>query len=184
MSRMTGTLRVAPAASAGSAVAVGPATRAFLAVAALGAGLLHAALAPSAPPPLLAAFLVLALAELLWAAATLARDRPPALRLIPALALLPIGMWAALAVAGATASGGTAIGLPLIPMGAASLLDVAVAATAAVVIRRGRPVPAQSSAFRFVLVLLLSACAVSAITIPALGFTDAGVAAVTVHHHH
>lgn len=177
-------LRVAPAASAGAAVAVGPATRAFLAVAALGAGLLHAALAPSAPPPLLAAFLLLALAELVWAAATLARDCPPAFRLMPALALLPVGMWAALAVAGATASGGTAIALPLMPMGAASLLDVAVAASAAVVLRRGRPVPGQTSALRFVLSLLLSACLVSAITIPALGYTDAGVAAVTVHHHH
>jgi len=177
-------LRVAPAASAGTAVAVGPAIRAFLAVAALGAGLLHAALAPSAPPALLAAFLLLALAELLWAAATLARDCPPAFRLIPALALLPVGMWAALAVAGATASGGTAIALPLIPMGAASLLDVTVAATAAVVIRRGRPVPVQSSALRFVVSLMLSASLVSAITIPALGFTQAGVAAVTVHHSH
>ena len=177
-------LRVAPAASAGTAVAVGPAIRAFLAVAALGAGLLHAALAPSAPPALLAAFLLLALAELLWAAATLARDCPPAFRLIPALALLPVGMWAALAVAGATASGGTAIALPLIPMGAASLLDVTVAATAAVVIRRARPVPVQSSALRFVVSLMLSACLVSAITIPALGFTQAGVAAVTVHHNH
>ena len=177
-------LRVAPAASAGTAVAVGPAIRAFLAVAALGAGLLHAALAPSAPPALLAAFLLLALAELLWAAATLARDCPPAFRLIPALALLPVGMWAALAVAGATASGGTAIALPLIPMGAASLLDVTVAATAAVVIRRGRAVAAHPSALRFVVSLMLSACLVSAITIPALGFTQAGVAAVTVHHSH
>lgn len=184
MSRMTGTLRVAPAASAASAVAVGPATRAFLAVAALGAGLLHAALAPSAPPPLLAAFLLLALAELVWAASTLARDRPLAFRLVPALALLPVGMWAALAVAGATASGGTVIALPVGPMGAASLLDVAVAATAAVVIRRGRPEPEQNAPLRFVVALALSACLVSAVTIPALGLTDAGIAAVTVHHHH
>ncbi len=184
MSRITETLRVAPAASAQRAVAVGPAVRAFLAVAALGAGLLHAALAPSAPPALLAAFLLLALGELVWAAVTLARDVPPAFRSIPALALLPVGLWAALAVAGATASGGTAIALPLVPMGVASLLDVAVAATAAIVIRRGRPVPAQSGFLRFFLGLMLSACAVCAITIPALTLTDAGVAAVSVHHHH
>ena len=54
---------------------VAPATRAFLAVAALGAGLLHAALAPGAPPPLLAAFVALAAAELGWSVAALARDR-------------------------------------------------------------------------------------------------------------
>ncbi|WP_285114824.1 hypothetical protein [Leifsonia sp. fls2-241-R2A-40a] len=181
---MTDTLRVAPAASASTAVAAGPATRAFLAVAALGAGLLHAALAPSAPPALLAAFLILALAELGWAAATLARDRPPVFRLIPALALVPVGLWAALAVVGATASGGTVLALPLAPMGAASLLDVTIAATAAVVIRRGRPNPDQSGSMRFVIALALSASVVCAVTIPALGLTDAGIAAVTVHHHH
>ncbi|MGH1550125.1 hypothetical protein ACRAWB_13525 [Leifsonia poae] len=109
---------------------------------------------------------------------------PPAFRLIPALALLPVGMWAALAIAGATASGGTAIALPLVPMGVASLLDVAVAATAAVVVRRHRPTSGRNSFLRFFLGLVLSACAVSAITIPALTLTDAGVAAVTVHHHH
>lgn len=184
MSRMTETLRVAPTASAVRAVAVGPATRAFLAVAALGAGLLHAALAPSAPPALLAAFLLLAIAELGWAAAALARDRPPVFRLVPALALLPVGLWAALAVVGATASGGTVIALPFVPMGAASLLDVAIAATAAVVIRRGRPDPDQSGFLRFFVALVLSACAVCAVTIPALALTDAGVAAVTVHQHH
>ncbi|MFP3467145.1 hypothetical protein [Leifsonia sp. SIMBA_070] len=181
---MTDALRVDPAASARSAVAVGPATRAFLAVAALGAGLLHAALAPSAPPALLAAFLVIALCELVWSAAGLARDQPPVLHLIPALALLPVGMWAALAVVGATASGGTVLALPFAPMGVASLLDVAVAATSAVVIRRNHPVSDRHSFLRFFAGLVLSACAVSALVIPALGLTQAGVASVTVHHHH
>lgn len=166
MSRMTEALRVAPAASAHAAVAVGPATRAFLAVAAL-----------------LAAFLTLSLAELGWAAGTLARDRPFVFRMVPALALLPVGLWAALAVVGATASGGTVISLPLVPMGAASLLDVAVAATAAVVLRRDHPVRDQSG-LRFFVSLVISACAVCAVTIPALALTDAGIAAVTVHHHH
>lgn len=184
MSRITETLRVAPAAPAHAAVAAGPATRAFLAVAALGAGLLHAALAPSAPPALLAAFLLLALLELGWAAATLARDRPPAFRLVPALALLPVGMWAALAVAGATASGGTVLALPFAPMGVASLLDVAIAATAAVVLRRGRSVPAGDGFLRFFIGLVVSASVVCAVTIPALAATDAGIAAVTVHQHH
>jgi hypothetical protein len=179
---MTGTLRAAPAASAPSAVAVGPAVRAFLAVAALGAGLLHAALAPSAPPALLAAFLTVSLAELGWAAGALARDRPFVFRMVPALALLPVGLWAALAVAGATASGGTVIALPPVPMGVASLLDLAVAATAAVVVRRDRPVRDQSG-LRFFVSLVVSACAVCAVTIPALGLTEAGLTAVTVHHH-
>jgi hypothetical protein len=136
---------------------------------------------------LLAAFLTLALAELLWAAATLARDAPPALRLIPALALLPMMLWAALAVAGATGSGGTAVALPLIPMAASSLLDVAVAATAAVAIRRGptaRAVTGRTATLRFAVAIVLSVCAVAAVVLPALEFTQTATASVTVHHRH
>ncbi|MGH1524830.1 hypothetical protein ACRAWC_12675 [Leifsonia sp. L25] len=163
---------------------VAPAIRAFLAVAALGAGLLHAALAPSAPLPLLALLIAVAAAELTWAVFTLARERPPLFGLIPALALAPLGIWAALATAGATATSGTVLTLPLLPMGVASLLDVAVAAVAAVVLRHGRPARQESGALRFVAALAVSACVVCAVTIPALGVTDAGAAAVTVHHHH
>lgn len=167
-----------------SGTPVVPPTRAFLAVAALGAGLLHAALAPSAPLPVLIALVAVAAAELAWSVSTLARDRPVLFRLVPVLALLPVGLWAALAVVGATATSGTVIALPLLPMGVASLLDVAVAAVAAVVLRRARPASQTSGALRFIAALALSAAAVCAVTIPALGLTDAGVAAVKVGHHH
>jgi hypothetical protein len=182
---MTLKTRTAPAGlSPTGRLTAGPAVRAFLAVAALGAGLLHAALAPSAPPVLLAILVTIAAAELAWAVATLARDRPPLFELIPALALIPLALWAALAVAGATTTSGTAIGLPVAPMAVASLLDVAVAATAAVLVRRRTPARQQTGALRFILALVLSASAVCAVTIPALGLTEAGVVAVTVHHHH
>ena len=163
---------------------VDPSTRAFLAVAALGAGLLHAALAPGAPLPLLVALMLLAAAELGWAVATLSLERPPGFRLLPALALMPVGLWAALATVGATATSGRVLALPLVPMGVASALNLCIAATSAVVIRRGRTEPRPSGAVRFVAVLALSASAVCAVTIPALGLTGAGVAAVAVHHHH
>jgi hypothetical protein len=165
-------------------VPVAPATRAFLAVAALGAGLLHAALAPGAPLPLLLVLGGVAGGELAWAVLALAQDRPPLFTLVPALALVPLGVWAALAIIGATASSGTVLELPLAPMGAASVLDLAVATTSAVILRRSRPPRAGSEALRFVCALAVSACAVCALTIPALGATDAGVAAVTVHHDH
>ncbi|MFF2050917.1 hypothetical protein ACFVU2_04890 [Leifsonia sp. NPDC058194] len=167
-----------------SGTPVGPPTRAFLAVAALGAGLLHAALAPGAPLPLLVVLLAVAAAELAWSVTTLARDRPALFRLVPALALVPVGLWAALAVVGATATSGTVISLPLVPMAAASLLDVVIAAVSAVVLRRDRPASQRSGALRFVAALALSASAVCAVTIPALGLTDAGFAAVKVGHHH
>lgn len=181
---MTGGATALPLSRRKGSAPVAAATRAFLAVAALGAGLLHAALAPGAPLPLLAVLVAVAFGELGWAVCTLARERPPLFGLVPALALAPVGVWAVLATVGATASSGSVLTLPLVPMGAASLLDLAVAATAGVVLRRARPVTEGSGALRFVATLALSACAVCAITIPALGATDAGVAAVTVHHHH
>jgi hypothetical protein len=171
MSRMSGT-------------PVAPPTRAFLAVAALGAGLLHAALALSAPPALLVVFATIAAAELSWSVNTLARDRPALFRLVPPLALVPIGVWAAIAVVGATAAGGTVPVLPLLPMAAASLLDLLVAMTSAVVLRRGRPASPRGGAVRFVAAVAFSAAVVCAVTIPALDVTDAGVAAVRVGHHH
>ena len=167
-----------------TALSVAPATRAWLAVAALGAGLLHAALASGAPLPVAAALVATAAAELGWAVAAFLRDRPPFFRSALYLALAPVAAWAALATVGATASGGTVLTLQPLPMAAASLLDIAVAGTIAVVVRRGRAAPGESGALRFVTVLTLSAALVSALTIPALGVTQAGGAAVEVHLQH
>jgi hypothetical protein len=153
-------------------------------VAALGAGLVHTALASGAPPLAAVPFLVTGAAELAWAVAAFLRDRPPFLRSSLFLALAPVAGWAALATAGATASGGTLLSLQPLPMAVASLLDVAVAGTVAVVLRRGRPAPSGSGALRFVVVLTLSAAAVSAAVVPALSVTQAGGAAAEVHRQH
>jgi hypothetical protein len=163
---------------------VAPATRAWLAVVALGAGLLHAALAASAPLPALIVLAAIGAAELGWAVATLARDRPPLLRASLYLALVPIGCWAAVATVGATTAAGTVLALPPLPLAVASGLDLTIAVIIAIVLRRRRASVRDAGAVRFVLALLLSAAAVSAVTIPALAVTDAGVAAVDVHLQH
>jgi hypothetical protein len=162
---------------------VAPAVRAWLAVAALGAGLLHAALAASAPLPALIALLATGAAELSWAVATLARDRPPVLRASLFLALIPVAGWAAVATVGATGTG-TILALPPLPLAVASALNLAVALTIAIVLRRGRPAAQNTGAGRFIAALTLSAAAVSGVTIPALSVTDAGAGAVTVHLEH
>ncbi|MFF1632358.1 hypothetical protein [Leifsonia sp. NPDC058248] len=162
---------------------VAPATRAWLAVVALGAGLVHAALAASAPLPALIVLTAIGAAELGWAAATLIRDRPPLLRASLYLALAPIGCWAAVATVGATTAAGTVIALPPLPLAVASGLDLTIAVVIAVVLRR-RASAHDTGAVRFVLALLLSSAAVSAVTVPALAVTDAGVAAVDVHLQH
>jgi hypothetical protein len=163
---------------------VAPAVRAWLAVAALGAGLLHAALAASAPLPALIALLATGAAELGWAVATLVRDRPPVLRASLFLALVPVAGWAAVATVGATAEAGTILALPPLPLAVASALNLAVALTIAILLRRGRPAAQNTGAGRFIAALILSAAAVSGVTIPALSVTDAGVGAVTVHLEH
>lgn len=162
---------------------VAPATRAWLAVAALGAGLLHAALAPSAPLPALIVLVAIGAAELTWAAMTFARERPPLLQASLYLALLPVALWATVASAGAATGAGTILALQPLPLAVASGLDLAVAATVAVVLRRRRPAR-DSGAVRFVLTLLVSAAVVSGVTIPALGLTSAGLSAVSVHLQH
>ncbi|MFF1875793.1 hypothetical protein ACFVXD_43890, partial [Kitasatospora herbaricolor] len=133
---MTGAERTEPMPTVTS---VAPATRAWLAVAALGAGLLHAALAPSAPLPALIVLVAIGAAELTWAAMTLARERPPLLQASLYLALLPVALWAAVASAGAATGAGTILALQPLPLAVASGLDLAVAATVAVVLRRRRP---------------------------------------------
>lgn len=165
-------------------MAVSAATRAWLAVAALGAGLLHAALAASAPLPAAIVLVAFAAGELGWAVAAFVRDRPPFFRAALVAALVPVGAWAVVATVGATSEAGTILALQPLPLAVAALLDVAVAATIAVVLRRGKAANPDAGALRFVLALLLSAAAVSAVTIPALGLTDAGVAAVDVHLQH
>ncbi|MFF1876479.1 hypothetical protein [Leifsonia sp. NPDC058230] len=163
---------------------VAPAVRAWLAVAALGAGLLHAALAASAPLPALIVLVAIGAAELGWAVVTLARDRPPAVRASLYLALVPVAAWAAVATVGATSEAGTILALPPLPLAVASALDLAVALTIAVVLRRGRPAAQNTGAARFLASLALSAVAVCGVTVPALSVTDAGIGAVTVHLEH
>ncbi|NEN05214.1 hypothetical protein G3T36_04950 [Diaminobutyricibacter tongyongensis] len=176
-----------------SATSTAPATRAWLAVAALGAGLLHLATGAGATLPALVALVFFGGAEVVWSLACLARDRAPAARLVVYAALLPVGCWAAIATVGAGSGVSPAFAaLPAFPLLVASALDVAIAMTLAVSIRRaarGRG-SARASAGRFVAGLLVSAAAVTLVTVPALAMTGPGAQAVNVHllheggHHH
>src|SRR4051794_40410272 len=125
--------------------------RTWLGLAALGAGLIHLAVAAGAPPALLATFAVLGAAEVAWGAAALARRTVPVPRTALAGAMLPTLTWVGLLLAGAgTAHGATnmagahpadtlAASLPVGPMLAGSLLDLAIAAVLAVRLRLARP---------------------------------------------
>src|SRR3954452_14232196 len=115
--------------------------RTWLGLAALGAGLIHLAVAAGAPPALLAAFAVLGAAEVAWGATALARRTVPVPRSALAGAMVPTLVWVGLLFAGADSAHGAAhasgvhpVGtvalaatLPVGPMLAGSLLDLALA---------------------------------------------------------
>lgn len=176
-----------------SGASTAPVTRAWLAVASLGAGLLHLATGAGAALPALVALVIFGAAEVSWAVVCLARDRPPVASFAVYAALLPVGCWAAVATAGATFGVSPAFAaLPAFPLFVASALDVAIALTLVVSIRRATLTSrvVRASTGRFVAGLLLSAVAVTLVTVPALAATGPGAQAVDAHllheggHHH
>lgn len=108
--------------------------RAWLGFLALGAGLIHLALAIGAPLAVAAPLLVVGAAEFGWGVFAFTGPRIPVPRVARLLALAPILGWVLLLLAG----GG--LGVRALPMIVASLFDVALAIGISIVLRRaGRP---------------------------------------------
>ncbi|PPF70518.1 hypothetical protein C5E16_02775 [Clavibacter michiganensis] len=103
--------------------------RHWLALAALGAALIHLAVGAGSPPAAMVALLVIGVAELAWAIAVLRSDRLPAAGWAVVGALVPVAGWALLVTAAVVMQApGITDDLPAIPMLAATLLDLLVAA--------------------------------------------------------
>ncbi|WP_440695603.1 hypothetical protein [Clavibacter nebraskensis] len=103
--------------------------RHWLALAALGAALIHLAVGAGSPPAAMVALLVIGLAEGAWAVAVLRSDRLPLPAWAVVGALVPVAGWALLVTAAVVMSApGITSELPAIPMLAATLLDLVVAA--------------------------------------------------------
>jgi hypothetical protein len=179
-------------------------TRTWLAMAAIGAGLIHVALGAGAPPVLAVPLIAIAVAEIAWGVLTVLKDRifTPTAALIGALA--PIGLWAVLITAASVGASPELLApLPFLAMGSATLFDLFLAGVLAVQRRRamraggsvgpaasagtdGR-VAAEPSVGRYLVGVLAGACVVSALTTPALANTQAGQSAVphgTLHGVH
>jgi hypothetical protein len=103
--------------------------RHWLALAALGAALIHLAVGAGSPPAAMVALLLIGLAEGAWAIAVLRSDRLPVPGWAALGALVPVAGWALLVTAAVVMSApGITSDLPAIPMLAATLLDLVVAA--------------------------------------------------------
>ncbi|MCU1570312.1 MAG: hypothetical protein JWR33_1053 [Naasia sp.] len=161
--------------------------RIWIAFAALGAGLVHLAVAAGAPPLLLVVFSLLGLAELAWFAAALRLSHFPVRRLALVGSLLALVIWAAAVLAGG-GIGVTVDNLPPFALASASALDVVVAVTMAVSLRRAPRLPGdvdvEPRAGRLLLGVLAGAALMTAVALPALGQTEAGIAALGGPHAH
>lgn len=170
--------------------------RTWLGLAVLGAGMVHLGVAATAPPALLALFILFGLLELAWGVAALAGRTLPLPRLGLAIVLLPPVTWVAVTVAtGAMAAGtvngaivGSAHGavhtasgisvLPSLPLLLASVLDLVPAAVIAVRLRRGAWEPdadgGMPGALPYLLGVMAGGGVVAVLTSTALGGTALG----------
>jgi hypothetical protein len=161
--------------------------RSWLGFLAIGAGLVHVALAVGSPPAVAAALVVVGAAEFAWGALAIARPTPLAPQLARAAALIPVIGWALLlVVAGTDSLGPLTSSTQLLPMLVASLFDLLVAGGLTAMLRRAAPAapaPAAAAATtpaaiahpgRRLVAVVIGALVIAAITAPALAATEAG----------
>ena len=141
-------------------------TRSWIAFAAVGAGLIHLALAVDAP--LLGAVLLagIGITEFAWGVLVVFDERFLAPRVAVIAALAPVALWVVALVVGIQS-------FRPVPLGVATLLELFIAIAIAVTLRRSRE-PRPVSTRRYVVGLLVGALVIGALTAPALGATAAG----------
>jgi len=160
--------------------------RIWIAFAAIGAGLLHLAVAAAAPVSLMVLLALLGAAELVWAGATLLLSRFPLRAVALTGSLLALVLWAG-AVLGSRNLGVTVDNFPPVPLAIASLLDIIVAVSLAVSLRRGSqstaPAP-EPGPWTMIAGLAIGAVLMVGLTLPGLSQTQAGIAALNGPHAH
>lgn len=139
--------------------------RAWVACAAVGAGLIHLALVVDALLPIGSLLAVVGIAEFGWGVLAIFDARFLVPRIALGAALVPVGLWIAALLLGQAP-------LPLAPLAAATVLDFAIAVLLAIALRRPEPRPVPRG--RVVAAVVLGALVVAAITVPALLATRGG----------
>jgi hypothetical protein len=162
-------------------------SRSGMALASLGVGLVHLAVAAGSPLFLAVLLAGFGVAELGWGVTLLARGRILLPRAALPLALAPVALWGLdLTTAVALGGSGMTASLPFGPMAAASLLSLFLAARLAFARRRSLAPQPQASAHRpvpYLLSMTLGAMLVAGLVTPALAGTNAGTEAVPHGEH-
>ena len=164
--------------------------RIWLAMAAIGAALIHLAVGAGAPLPLAIILVGLGIAELGWGVVTLIRGRIVARDAAIALALVPVFVWGATAILGSGLGvAADETGLPFYPMAVASLFGIVLSGTLAIHRRRDSTrttdaaatrlrTPTELPAWGFLAALMVGSLLFSGLTTTALSATKAGEHAV------
>lgn len=175
--------------------ALGATSRVWLALPAIGAGLIVIAVGAGSPIPLAAVLLLLGGSQAAWGLAVLGLERIPFPRLSLPLFLATTLLWGVVVGLTTVLHDSTAFAsIGLFPMVCASGLSLAIALTLVVRIRNARAAAAGARAprssvdsgqrpGRFVLSLVIAALVVSGVTTPALAATTAGQFAVPHGEH-
>lgn len=174
-------------------------TRIWMALASLGAGLVHLAIGAGSPLPLAIFLIGFGVAEIVWGLSVMARAHTVLARTVMVASLVPVALWALLLTVSIVAgSSSLASTVPLLPMAVGSLLNLYVSGSLAVARRRfDRESDAEASssstwadaaagqpqAGRYVLGLVFGALLVSGMVTPALAATNAGQYAVPHGSH-
>ena len=148
-----------------------PVVRTWLVFAAVGAGLIHLALALGAPGGIAAALAIAGLGEFALGLATFAAARLLVPRIALAAALTPTALWAV-----AILALGPEPSLKVFPLAVASLLELFIAAAIAVFLRRerdGMTVPAASATRSYLHGSVAGGLVIAALTLGGLAATDA-----------
>jgi hypothetical protein len=166
--------------------------RTWLGLGALGAGLVHLAVAAGSPPAVLVPLVLLGALEVAWGVTAFARERVPAPRsalavsaaaVVAVVAVLVLSAGAMAHMAAMSASGtvasGTIAGAPAAPLLGAAVLDLACAGGLAVRVRRGPRREARApGVWSYLGGVLAGAAVVAGITSASLGATPVGALAM------
>ena len=170
---------------------MGQITRTWLGFAAIGAGLIHLALVVGSPAPLAVPLLLLGVAEFGWGVLTFARDTLIAPAAARVAAVVPIVAWSLLVVVSTLLQEPAIVAsLVFVPMAAAIVFEVFIAAVLSVHLRRVAAARATDGAQtnaaaraaasvtppagRYLLALGAGALVMAGLTTPALAATEAG----------
>jgi hypothetical protein len=144
--------------------------RAWAGFAALGAGLIHLALVIGSPPAAGLPLAIAGVAEFGWGVFAVARPHAPLPRVARLAVLAPLAAWIITLLTGVAPG----LGVRILPMLVASLLDVVVSAGLSVLLRRGARAERPIAPARYLIALAAGAVVVIALAAPALAATEAG----------